>query len=178
MDGARSHDMRITRITETTPSFGKRVRLMQPFLLALRLGLIRCYQSVHQLPPDRGDQTHHQDQRDHEVGLADRLSSHTWVNFATGKTTANGLRRIRTDDRSWRFVWGVNIYLSRQAGSLGWAQRATANKFLSQTAKIGSLVDVTESQDPEGLRVFYYLVQDLKALVFSLIALHFKIKPI
>jgi protein mago nashi len=37
-------------------------------------------------------------------------------------------------------------------------------------------VDVTESQDPEGLRVFYYLVQDLKALVFSLIALHFKVR--
>jgi protein mago nashi len=33
---------------------------------------------------------------------------------------------------------------------------------------------VTESEDPEGLRVFYYLVQDLKALVFSLISLHFK----
>lgn len=49
---------------------------------------------------------------------------------------------------------------------------------LQQTAKIGSLVDVTESADPEGLRVFYYLVQDLKALVFSLISLHFKIKPI
>ncbi|KAK1246464.1 hypothetical protein MKX08_000266 [Trichoderma sp. CBMAI-0020] len=47
-----------------------------------------------------------------------------------------------------------------------------------ETAKIGSLVDVTESADPEGLRVFYYLVQDLKALVFSLIALHFKVKPI
>jgi hypothetical protein len=31
-----------------------------------------------------------------------------------------------------------------------------------QTAKIGSLVDVNESQDAEGLRVFYYLVQDLK----------------
>jgi len=45
----------------------------------------------------------------------------------------------------------------------------------SQTAKIGSLVDVTESADPEGLRVFYYLVQDLKALVFSLISLHFKV---
>lgn len=44
-----------------------------------------------------------------------------------------------------------------------------------KTAKIGSLVDVTESSDPEGLRVFYYLVQDLKALVFSLIALHFKV---
>ena len=48
----------------------------------------------------------------------------------------------------------------------------------TQTAKIGSINDVTESADPEGLRVFYYLVQDLKALVFSLIALHFKIKPI
>ena len=47
-----------------------------------------------------------------------------------------------------------------------------------QTAKIGSINDVTESADPEGLRVFYYLVQDLKALVFSLIALHLKIKPI
>ncbi|TLS25009.1 hypothetical protein PpBr36_07331 [Pyricularia pennisetigena] len=53
------------------------------------------------------------------------------------------------------------------------------NEHISfETAKIGSLVDVNESADPEGLRVFYYLVQDLKALVFSLIALHFKIKPI
>lgn len=47
---------------------------------------------------------------------------------------------------------------------------------LLKTAKIGSLVDVTESADPEGLRVFYYLVQDLKALVFSLISLHFKVR--
>ncbi|KAK0636515.1 Mago nashi protein [Bombardia bombarda] len=47
-----------------------------------------------------------------------------------------------------------------------------------ETAKIGSINDVTDSADPDGLRVFYYLVQDLKALVFSLIALHFKIKPI
>ncbi|GAB7343161.1 hypothetical protein MBLNU457_1234t2 [Dothideomycetes sp. NU457] len=53
------------------------------------------------------------------------------------------------------------------------------NEHISfETAKIGSLVDVNDSEDPEGLRVFYYLVQDLKALVFSLIALHFKIKPI
>ncbi|KAA8914280.1 Mago nashi protein [Sphaerosporella brunnea] len=51
------------------------------------------------------------------------------------------------------------------------------NEHISfETAKIGSLVDVQESADPEGLRVFYYLVQDLKALVFSLIALHFKVK--
>ncbi|KAI8922907.1 mago nashi-like protein [Entophlyctis helioformis] len=46
------------------------------------------------------------------------------------------------------------------------------------TSKIGSLVDVQNSQDAEGLRVFYYLIQDLKCLVFSLISLHFKIKPI
>src|ERR1700761_9560544 len=46
-----------------------------------------------------------------------------------------------------------------------------------ETAKIGSLVDVNESEDPEGLRVFYYLIQDLKALVFSLISLHFKVSP-
>ncbi|ORX98917.1 Mago nashi protein [Basidiobolus meristosporus CBS 931.73] len=53
------------------------------------------------------------------------------------------------------------------------------NEHISfETAKIGSLVDVQESKDPEGLRIFYYLVQDLKCLVFSLISLHFKIKPI
>ncbi|SGY77560.1 BQ5605_C005g03668 [Microbotryum silenes-dioicae] len=46
-----------------------------------------------------------------------------------------------------------------------------------ETAKIGSLVDVQQSDDPEGLRVFYYLVQDLKIFVFSLITLHYKIKP-
>lgn len=46
------------------------------------------------------------------------------------------------------------------------------------TTKIGSLLEVQESKDPEGLRVFYYLVQDLKSLVFSLIGSHFRIKPI
>ncbi|KAL5468824.1 hypothetical protein EMCRGX_G029945 [Ephydatia muelleri] len=46
------------------------------------------------------------------------------------------------------------------------------------TTKIGSLLDCKNSKDEEGLRVFYYLVQDLKCFVFSLIGLHFKIKPI
>lgn len=46
------------------------------------------------------------------------------------------------------------------------------------TSKTGSLVDVNHSKDPDGLRCFYYLVQDLKCLVFSLIGLHYKIKPI
>lgn len=36
-----------------------------------------------------------------------------------------------------------------------------------ETSKIGSLVDVQDSEDPEGLRVFYYLVQDLKVGITS-----------
>lgn len=46
------------------------------------------------------------------------------------------------------------------------------------TTKIGSLLEVQQSKDAEGLKVFYYLVQDLKCLVFSLVSLHFKIQPI
>ena len=45
-----------------------------------------------------------------------------------------------------------------------------------QTSKIGSIVNVQECKDSEGLRVFYYLVQDLKCLVFSLVTLHFKVR--
>ena len=44
-----------------------------------------------------------------------------------------------------------------------------------QTAKIGSLMDVEKCKDPEGLKLFYFLVQDIKCLVFSLIGLHFKV---
>lgn len=47
-----------------------------------------------------------------------------------------------------------------------------------ECAKIGSLLNVQSCDDPDGLSVFYYLVQDLRCLVFSLISLHFKIKPI
>lgn len=53
------------------------------------------------------------------------------------------------------------------------------NEHISFTcAKIGSLQDIQNAKDPEGLRVFYFLVQDLKCLVLSLIAMHFRIKPI
>ena len=37
------------------------------------------------------------------------------------------------------------------------------------TPNIGSLIDVNQSKDPEGLQVFYYLVQDLKCLVSVLL---------
>jgi len=46
------------------------------------------------------------------------------------------------------------------------------------TSKIGSLHDVENCKDPESLKTFYFLVQDLRCFVFSLIGLHFKIKPI
>ena len=45
-------------------------------------------------------------------------------------------------------------------------------------SKINSLMDVKEASDPDGLRVLYYVVQDLKCLAFALINMHFKIKPI
>lgn len=44
--------------------------------------------------------------------------------------------------------------------------------------KIGSLISVNQSKDPESLWVFYYLLWDLKCLLFGLIGLHFKMKPI
>jgi protein mago nashi len=46
------------------------------------------------------------------------------------------------------------------------------------SAKIGSLLNVQDSEDPEGYRAFYYLIQDLKCFILSLISMHFKIKPI
>jgi len=52
------------------------------------------------------------------------------------------------------------------------------NHISFNTTKIGSILDVEQSDDPDGLKNFYYLVQDLKCFVFSLIHLHFKIKPI
>lgn len=47
-----------------------------------------------------------------------------------------------------------------------------------QTNKICSFADVQESLDPAGMRVLYYFIQDLKTLVFSLINLHFRVKPV
>uniref|UniRef100_A0A8C9GIJ9 Uncharacterized protein n=1 Tax=Piliocolobus tephrosceles TaxID=591936 RepID=A0A8C9GIJ9_9PRIM len=48
-------------------------------------------------------------------------------------------------------------------------------EYYFTTSKIGSLSDVKQCDDPEGLRVFYYLVQDLKCFLFSLICLHFRV---
>ena len=50
--------------------------------------------------------------------------------------------------------------------------------YYVQCSTISTMVDIQRSKDPEGLRAFYYLIQDLKCLVISIISLHFKIKPI
>ena len=49
-----------------------------------------------------------------------------------------------------------------------------------ETTKIGSVADLNtdDCANDDGLRCFYYLIQDLKCMVFSLITAHFKIKPI
>ncbi|KAK2446177.1 protein mago nashi protein [Trifolium repens] len=46
------------------------------------------------------------------------------------------------------------------------------------TTKIGAVAEVMNCADPEGLRNFHWLVQDLRVFVLHLISLHFKIKPI
>ena len=45
-------------------------------------------------------------------------------------------------------------------------------------AKINALVDIQKSADPTGMRCFYYIIQDVKCFVFSLLQMHFRIKPI
>ena len=38
--------------------------------------------------------------------------------------------------------------------------------------------EIQKSDDPKGLEVFYYLTQDIKSLVFTLIKMHFRVKPV
>ena len=38
-------------------------------------------------------------------------------------------------------------------------------------------MDVKNSKDPNGMAVFHYLLQDIKCMVFSIINMHFRIKP-
>lgn len=41
-----------------------------------------------------------------------------------------------------------------------------------------SLVSIKGMNDAESLKIVYYLVQDLKTFIFSLISLHFKVNPL
>jgi protein mago nashi len=75
----------------------------------------------------------------------------------------------KIDDRNWIEPPAARQELEIKIGNL---------HIAFTCAEIGSLVDIQNSNDPEGLTIFYYLTQDLKCLVMSLINLHFKIKPI
>ena len=78
---------------------------------------------------------------------------------------------MKEDDKNWPYPDQQN---GRQELEI-----VSGNEHISFcTSKIGSLLDVQESSDPEGLRNFYYLTQDLKCFVFTLISLHFKINPL
>ncbi|EDO06314.2 Mago_nashi superfamily protein [Babesia bovis T2Bo] len=78
---------------------------------------------------------------------------------------------ITSEDHS---DWPIPDRIGRQELEL----RLGGKHYTFSTSKIGSLSEVQNSKDPDGLRVFYYLVQDLKCFVFSLINLCFRIRPI
>ena len=104
----------------------------------------------------------------------------------------HGQSRTASAGKSWRSFWGRSTSPSRcvprawlqppvcpPAPSAAMLYTCFADRcacVCPQCSKIGSLLDVQESKDPEGLRAFYFLVQDLKCLVFSLISLHFKVR--
>lgn len=46
------------------------------------------------------------------------------------------------------------------------------------TTRLHSLLQVQSSKDPEGLKAFYYLTQDIKALALTLLSVYFKSKPV
>ncbi|KAF4726908.1 hypothetical protein FOZ62_023377 [Perkinsus olseni] len=93
------------------------------------------------------------------------------------------LRRIVDDSKIAKEddnLWPVPDKIGRQELEiiLGGGAGKEAIHLSFTTSKIGSMHDVANSKDPDGLKTFYYLVQDLKCFVFSLIGLHFRIKPV
>ena len=92
------------------------------------------------------------------------------ISLRSERTIRIGQKRILSGSRSWKYVLVMTTLHSRRV-YLPFLHVCTYGGN-AQTAKIGSLVDIQDSEDPEGLRVFYYLVQDLKvciSVVFGLI---------
>lgn len=56
--------------------------------------------------------------------------------------------------------------------------RSGVNKKIFKTLNISSLASIKSQTDSNGMAVFYYLIQDIKVFIFSLISLHFKINPL
>jgi hypothetical protein len=58
------------------------------------------------------------------------------------------------------------------------ARAALESYFNFKTCQIGAVAEALKCEDPEGLKNFYYTIQDLRLFVFALVAMHFKIKPV
>lgn len=56
--------------------------------------------------------------------------------------------------------------------------RSGSNKKIFKTKGINSIVSVKNEEDSNGLACFYYLIQDLKVMIFSLVSIHFKVNPL
>lgn len=52
------------------------------------------------------------------------------------------------------------------------------DKKILKTKGLASSTSIKLEKDSDGLKTFYYLIQDLKSLIFSLISLHFKVNPL
>lgn len=139
--------------------------------------------SVHWLPSHQGAQADSRDVRDHKVRPPDLTSSLSLVSSFHPDPSVPCT--YREDDAKWpkKDVVGKqeleirvgNDHISFEVRLLPFSPslltslpcsarllRSLLGRLARQTSKIGSLVDVQDSEDPEGLRVFYYLVQDLK----------------
>jgi protein mago nashi len=75
------------------------------------------------------------------------------------------------DDQHWKEPDGTS-------GCQELECRIGSHHLSFNTCEIGSQVDIQKSSDPNGLQIFFLLVQDLKALVMALISIHFKSRPI
>jgi protein mago nashi len=80
---------------------------------------------------------------------------------------------IKLDDSNWKDPDEGN-----SAGRQELECKIGSHHIAFTACEIGSLVDIQKSSDPVGLKIFYYLTQDLKALVLTLISCHFKARPI
>lgn len=79
-------------------------------------------------------------------------------------------REVRLDDSRWP--------VPNRDGRQELEVIANGEHIYLSTCKIGSVLDILPCEDTEGLKQFHFLVQDLKTLVLTLIAAHYKIKPI
>ncbi|ODV88031.1 hypothetical protein CANARDRAFT_56238 [[Candida] arabinofermentans NRRL YB-2248] len=47
-----------------------------------------------------------------------------------------------------------------------------------KSKRLGSVTECKHTDDPEGLKVFFFFTQNLKSFILSMISLHFKVRPV